>query len=241
MILNCILFFPFKGLWQRPSTKIIGGFVVPEDSIHFKFTVKVNLYINKTLSGDCGGSLISPNYVLTAAHCVDKKLIPWKRVRVIQHDPKSNTDNIFEISNILLHPDFKKTFGILVNDFAILKLATPVKSSSKPFFVCLPKDDSDLYAGANLTISGWGKTIPTAKNGSNVLKSAFVRAMQNSECSSIAEKYFNMVIDENYPGSPHIPVSVPPYIICVDGRLSQSSPCHGDSGGLLICLVVCMA
>jgi secreted trypsin-like serine protease len=238
LISNFFLFCPFKDLLQRPSTKIIGGFVVPENSIHFKFTVKVNLYINKTKSSKCGGSLISPNYVLTAAHCVDKKLIPWKHVRVIQHDPRSKRDNIFEISNTLVHPEFKNQFGILQNDFAILKLATPVKSSSKPFFVCLPKDDLDQHAGANLTISGWGKTIPTAKNGSNVLKSAFVKAMQNSECSSIAEKYFNMVIDENYPGSPHIPVSVPPYIICVDGRLSQSSPCHGDSGGLLICLVV---
>jgi hypothetical protein len=155
---------------------------------------------------------------------------------VIQHEPKSKADKIFEISHILPHPEFKMLFGIPQNDFAILKLATPVKSSSKPFFVCLPKDDLDQHAGANLTISGWGKTFPTAKNGSNVLKSAFVRAMPNSECSIAAEKYFNMVIKENYPGLPYIPVSVPPYIICVDGHLSQSTPCHGDSGGLLIFL-----
>ena len=234
MISNFFLFCPFKDLLQRPSTKIIGGFVVPENSIHFKFTVKVNLYINKTKSSKCGGSLISPNYVLTAAHCVDKKLIPWKRVQVIQHDPKSKTDNIFKISNTLLHPEFKKTFGILLNDFAILNLATPVKSSSKPFFVCLPKDDLDQHAGENITISGWGKTIPTAKNGSNVLKAAFVRAMSNSECSSVMEKYLNMYIQAKNLSSPHLSVSLPSSIMCVDGHLTQSTPCNGDSGGLLI-------
>ena len=214
--------------------RIIGGFVVPENSIHLKFTVKVNLYFNETKNGNCGGSLISPNYVLTAAHCVDKKLIPWKRMRVIQHDPKSKTDNIFEISNILLHPNYKKSFGIVQNDFAIVKLATPVKSSSKPFFVCLPKDDLDQHAGANITISGWGKPIPTAENGSNVLKAAFVRAMSNSECSSVMEKYLNMYIQEKNLSSPHLSVSLPSSIICVDGHISQSITCNGDSGGLLI-------
>jgi secreted trypsin-like serine protease len=214
--------------------RIIGGFVVPENSIHFKFTVKVNLYFNETKNGNCGGSLISPNYVLTAAHCVDKKLIPWKRMRVIQHDPKSKTDNIFAISNILLHPNYKKSFGIVQNDFAIVKLATPVKSSSKPFFVCLPKDDLDQHDGANITISGWGKPIPTAENGSNVLKAAFVRAMSNSECSSEMENYLNMLLQNKVPSSPHLSVSLPSSIMCVDGHLTQSTPCNGDSGGLLI-------
>jgi len=229
-----ILLWPIKGAVQRPSGKIVGGFDVPENSKYFKFTVKVILYLNKMATYNCSGSLLSPNYVLTAAHCIYKKMIPWKRVRVIQHDPKSKRDNIFEISNTLVHPEFKNQFGILQNDFAILKLATPVKSSSKPFFVCLPKDDLDQHAGENITISGWGKTIPTAKHGSNVLKAAFVRAMSNSECSSVMEKYLNMVFQEKNLSSPHLSVSLPSSIICVDGHISQSITCNGDSGGLLI-------
>ncbi len=103
------------------------------------------------------------------------------------------------VSNILQHPEYLRFGGTgrsLINDFAILKLATPVKRSSKPFFVCLPKDNHDQYAGANITISGWGKTSPHALNGSAVLKSAFVRAMSDSECFESVKKLFNRKDDQ---------------------------------------------
>jgi hypothetical protein len=47
-----------------PNNRIIGGFEVPIHSIPFQ----VALYQNGGFN--CGGSLISPSYVLTAAHCI---------------------------------------------------------------------------------------------------------------------------------------------------------------------------
>jgi hypothetical protein len=48
------------------------------------------------------------------------------------------------------------------------------------------------------------------------------------------EKYLNMYIQEKNLSSPHLSVSLPSSIICVDGHISQSITCNGDSGGLLI-------
>ena len=58
--------------------------------------------------------------------------------------------------------------------------------------------------------------------------------MSNSECSSVMEKYLNMYIQAKNLSSPHLSVSLPSSIICVDGHISQSITCNGDSGGLLI-------
>ncbi len=71
-----------------------------------------------------------------------------------------------------------------------------MQRSSKPFFICLPKDNHDQYAGANITISGWGKTSPHALNDAAVLKSAFVRAMSDLECFESVKKLLNPKDDQ---------------------------------------------
>jgi secreted trypsin-like serine protease len=53
----------------KPETRIVGGIVVPEDSVFFKFTVQVIIYYRNG-SQFCGGSIISPNYIITAGHYI---------------------------------------------------------------------------------------------------------------------------------------------------------------------------
>ena len=217
--------FLCKGIFQQPPNKIIGGFVVPEDSVQFKFTVLVISKQNKTRSSGCGGSLISPNYVLTAAHCVEKS----ESVKVIQFEPLIKKNTTYEVSDVLLHPKFERTQVFNLYDFAILKLKVPVKKTN--FFICLPSNQLGQLVGKNLTISGWGLTSLNMNDNSDVFKSGFVTAMLNSDCSKIYEKLYNKELQEENPGSPYATVFVPQTIICAHGHITKSAPCMGDSGG----------
>ncbi len=58
----------FKG--SKPENRIVGGIVVPENSVYYKFAVMVHAMFNATSGQHCSGSLISPNYVITAGNCV---------------------------------------------------------------------------------------------------------------------------------------------------------------------------
>jgi secreted trypsin-like serine protease len=61
------LFYFLTGSILKPESRIVGGVVVPEDSVYFKFTVQVIIYYNRGRQL-CGGSIISPNYIITAGH-----------------------------------------------------------------------------------------------------------------------------------------------------------------------------
>jgi len=87
------------------------------------------------------------------------------------------------------------------------------------------------FVGANMTVSGWGLTSLNPNSRSDVLKSGFVTAMHNSDCSKIYENLYNKYLQEENPGSAHATVFVPQTIICVDGHITKSVPCIGDSGG----------
>jgi secreted trypsin-like serine protease len=167
-----------KGNFQKPGSKIIEGFVVPDDSIQFKFTVQVFSKLIQGTTG-CGGSIISPNYVLTAAHCVQSST----KVTVVQQEPLLKKNTSYEVSSVLSHPKFGTDIIYTIYDFAILKLKNSVKEPN--VFVCLPNNNVDQFVGANLTISGWGRINPEIDTHFDVLKSGYITAMLNFDCSKI--------------------------------------------------------
>ncbi|KAI5644347.1 trypsin domain-containing protein [Phthorimaea operculella] len=112
---------------------------------------------------DCGGSLISSTYVLTAAHCIDTldRIEPSiVRAGVVELGSNQLNDDVdYRIVEIKKHPDYKRREKY--HDLALLRLDRAVPFSSAVNAACLYTSETDPTIP--LTVTGWGQTS-TAMN-----------------------------------------------------------------------------
>lgn len=107
----------------------------------------------------CGASLISSEYVLTAAHCVRR--VKRSKIRIIlgDHDQTVISDadaKMRAVSAIIKHRYFDaNTYN---HDIALLKLRKPILYGSNIMPVCLPAEDFEPAGKTGIAV-GWGKCV----------------------------------------------------------------------------------
>ncbi|KAG2457284.1 coagulation factor VII-like [Polypterus senegalus] len=189
--------------------RIVGGTVCPKGHCPWQVLLAY---------GDthfCGGVIIHPLWVVTAAHCFPKVTTVNLKAVVGEHKIGVNegTEQTIKVKKIIIHERYVK--DNTDNDIALLILDKPIIYSNYAVPICLPEKhlaQNELAAVRYSTVSGWGKLSeggPTA----SILRKLMVPRLKTQECVENSK------------------LNITKNMFCAGYFEGKQDSCKGDSGG----------
>ncbi|HEX2969965.1 MAG TPA: trypsin-like serine protease [Bacteroidales bacterium] len=208
-------FFHFFTGTRSYATKITGG----TDALISDFPWQVYLTAGNY---SCGGSIISPEWILTAAHCVfsDAGTVfspSQVRVKAGANNPyNSDEGQVYQASQVITHEGYSD--ATLENDIALIKLANPINiSQAKPVTIVTETDVSEgaTDPGIMTWVTGWGLTSINPEVSPTKLQKVQLPIISNATASTVWR-------------------SIPSTVLMAGYKNGNKDACNGDSGGPLV-------
>lgn len=231
-IIAALVFFVASFTYADPTLRVINGTAGFTATYPWMASIEV-VSADYTYAGNCGGSLIAPDWVLTAAHCfLDETGTAIDQTAVSRTTVQLNSDAFYPMDpggiiryakQVIIHPLYNPDYMTSPNendyDMALVELSDSVSLQSLPL---IKGTGTLLDEGTGTIVMGWGNTAVDgynqAINPADSLLQAQQQIVSETDCSSI---YGNLITGN---------------MICAGGLTASdtSDTCTGDSGGPMV-------
>ncbi|KAI9563420.1 hypothetical protein GHT06_010883 [Daphnia sinensis] len=204
---------PSPALFYTKETKIVSG--IEATPGEFPWMAHLTI-VRKGRERECGGSLISQNWIMTAAHCVDGA----DSVTVVlgAHNLSAVSEPYrisLQSTEFYIHPKYSsETFP---DDIGLIKLPVSVTFSARIRPVVLTDLGNRDFVNNTVIVTGWGYYSDAIQWTSDVLVKASTTVISNEKCQ---DSWGSMIVST---------------MICTSR--TRGGVCNGDSGGPMIYLV----
>jgi secreted trypsin-like serine protease len=191
------------------DVKILGGAVAAPGQFPWMASLMDSKAERAILGAYCGGTVIAPRVVITAAHCVEG--VRPGEMDVVVGRTRLSQDQEGEripVQRILTYPTYDNSS--VLGDAALLQLARA--TTVQPLPIAHPADDGLTAPGTRVITSGWGATEEGGEINDELL---FVRLTMRSH--GYCDREYGAIDDASQ--------------LCIGSSRAGEDSCQGDSGG----------